>query len=454
MVNIVLFVRPTKKSQITKVGFRLIDGRDVNVFYTSDILVDARLWDQKRQTFKSNVKLLSESDRIHTLNEITRIKELILFAYNNREPNIKVTSKWLKSELDYLQKNPEELKGEPEKTFFESFEHFISTHKITEHRKENYRVLLRSLQRYEKFKQLKNRKFKLSFQTLNSDMLRDIEDYLRNEHQYYIDYPELFKLFPDKQKQRRRGDNTIAGLFSKIRTFTKWAIKRHKTITDPFNDYIPVKEEYGTPFYLTIKERNQIYKHDFSSKPNLELQRDIFIFQCMVGCRIGDLYKFTKKSIDLQTYIENGETKEIGMIGYIAGKTKKGDPKTINVPLTNISLNIYKKYKNVGGEKLFPFISMQKYNDTLKVIFKEAGIDRLVTVLNPTTNDVERKHLYEVASSHIARRTFIGNMYKKIGDQRLVSSMSGHIPNSKAFGRYAEVDEEMKINAIRKIDLE
>ena len=115
---------------------------------------------------------------------------------------------------------------------------------------------------------------------MNSDVLRDIEDYLRNEHQYYIDYPELFKLFPDKQKQRRRGDNTIAGLYSKLRTFITWAMKRNKSIIDPFDDYIPVKEKYGTPFYLTVDERNQIYKHDFSSKPHLEIKRDIFIFQC------------------------------------------------------------------------------------------------------------------------------------------------------------------------------
>ena len=55
MVNVVIFVRTTKKSDLTKVGFRLIDGREVNVFYTSDIFVNAKLWDQKRQTFKSTL---------------------------------------------------------------------------------------------------------------------------------------------------------------------------------------------------------------------------------------------------------------------------------------------------------------------------------------------------------------------------------------------------------------
>lgn len=44
----------------------------------------------------------------------------------------------------------------------------------------------------------------------------------------------------------------------------------------------------------------------------------------------------------------------------------------------------------------------------------------------------------------MARRTFIGNMYKKVKDPNLVGSMSGHKEGSKAFARYRDIDEEMK----------
>ena len=37
------------------------------------------------------------------------------------------------------------------------------------------------------------------------------------------------------------------------------------------------------------KELRQIADFDFSSRPALAVQRDIFEFQCCVGCRIGDL---------------------------------------------------------------------------------------------------------------------------------------------------------------------
>ena len=52
--------------------------------------------------------------------------------------------------------------------------------------------------------------------------------------------------------------------------------------------------------------------------------------------------------------------------------------------------------------------------------------------------------MYEVVTTHTARKTFIGNMYKKVKDPDLVSSVSGHKEGSKAFRRYREIDEEMK----------
>ena len=73
-----------------------------------------------------------------------------------------------------------------------------------------------------------------------------------------------------------------------------------------------------------------------------------------------------------------------------------------------------------------------------------AGINRIVTILNPTTGEEEKKPINEVASSHMARRTFIGNLYKKVKDPNLVGSLSGHKEGSKAFARYRDIDEDMK----------
>ena len=60
------------------------------------------------------------------------------------------------------------------------------------------------------------------------------------------------------------------------------------------------------------------------------------------------------------------------------------------------------------------------------------------------TREEEKRGLYEIASSHLARRTFVGNLYKQVKDHNLVGFFSGHKEVSKAFARYREIDEQMK----------
>ncbi len=68
----------------------------------------------------------------------------------------------------------------------------------------------------------------------------------------------------------------------------------------------------------------------------------------------------------------------------------------------------------------------------------------MVTVLDQQTREEIQKPLYEVASSHMARRSFIGNIYKKVKDPNLVGALSGHKEGSKAFTRYRTIDEMKK----------
>ena len=42
-----------------------------------------------------------------------------------------------------------------------------------------------------------------------------------------------------------------------------------------------------------------------------------------------------------------------------------------------------------------------------------------------------------------ARRSFIGNLYKKVKDPKLVGKLSGHCEGSKAFARYRDIDDDM-----------
>lgn len=163
---------------------------------------------------------------------------------------------------------------------------------------------------------------------------------------------------------------------------------------------------------------------------SLKKQRDIFVFQCSIGCRAGDLLSLKKDNLIN------------GAIEYVASKTKDEKPKTLRVPLNNMASKIVAKYANIEGDKLLPFISQQKYNDSIKEVFTIAGINRKVTILNPLTRRSEIHPLNEIASSHLARRTFCGLLYKEVKDPNVVGSMSGRAEGSKAFARYRDIDEE------------
>ena len=76
----------------------------------------------------------------------------------------------------------------------------------------------------------------------------------------------------------------------------------------------------------------------------------------------------------------------------------------------------------------------------------------MVTVRNPVTGADEQKPINEIASSHMARRTFIGNLYKKVKDPELICSMTGHTKGSRSFSRYREIDEDIKIELLNLIN--
>ena len=58
----------------------------------------------------------------------------------------------------------------------------------------------------------------------------------------------------------------------------------------------------------------------------------------------------------------------------------------------------------------------------------------------------------EVASSHRARCTFIGNIYKLVNNPNLVSALTGHVEGSRAFTRYRTIDIDMKKDLVKMLE--
>ncbi len=235
----------------------------------------------------------------------------------------------------------------------------------------------------------------------------------------------------------QRSHNTICSTMRCMRTFFNWC-QRHDIISsNPFANFDrQLTERYPSPYFLTTSERDMIARADLSVDSRLAVQRDIFIFQCLTGCRVSDLQGLTAENI-------SGDTLE-----YIARKTASTYPAVVRVPLHPSALAIISRYRStdsmIGRSPLLPFISAQRYNYAIKEILTLCSITRQVSLLCPYSGKPVRKPINQVASSHLARRTFIGNLYRKVKDPSLISSLTGHCEGSKAFARYRTIDDEIK----------
>lgn len=228
--------------------------------------------------------------------------------------------------------------------------------------------------------------------------------------------------------------NTVSYVLTAVKSFWRYCVKMGYTTNNPFLRFEIEPEVYGNPIYITKEERDTLYYLHIPDE-RLRKTRDIFVFQCLIGCRVGDLIRLKKDNV------------VNGAIEYIPRKTKDERPVIARVPLCPKAQSIIDRYTTVEDEKLLPFISPQKYNDYIKELFRFAHITRTVTRLNPLTRQEERVSIADIASSHMARRTFIGILHKKVKNE-VIGSMSGHSANSKAFSRYYNIEDDTKRDAV------
>lgn len=79
-------------------------------------------------------------------------------------------------------------------------------------------------------------------------------------------------------------------------------------------------------------------------------------------------------------------------------------------------------------------------------------LDRKVTIFN-VKGQPEIKEIKDVISSHIARKTFISILINNGVAPQVISSMSGHVPNSKAFERYFNIEDEIKKSVVKNLEI-
>ena len=302
--------------------------------------------------------------------------------------------------------------------FFGRYEQYISKSEISDRRKKQ---LTSTMNHFKRFMNGKN----VTFDSITQQTIINFKEYLKKDSF-------------ENEKEKPKGYNTIIGILKKLKAFFNYAAKEGWTKENPFKDFKLGQEKYGSPIYLTKKELDHLYNYDLSNEPRLEKIRDIFIFQCLIGCRVDDLIRLTKSNV------------VNGAIEYVPGKTKRETPKPVRVILSDKANTILSKYDLPNG-MLLPFISQPKLNDGIKDLFKHVELERKVVRLNPLTQIEETVKICDIASSHMARRTFIGILHRKYKNE-VIASMTGHRDNSRAFSRYYSIDDEVKAEAVKDFD--
>ena len=340
-----------------------------------------------------------------------------------------------------------EAKRESSRPLYDLIPDFCRAKNFVPKRVTRFNVLARLLARYEMFQQMADHKCKdytLAVGEIEPKDIENFREYVRHEDRLQEQFPKVFErmlaAFPQTDNPhinrpiKERGENYVFLIMKQLKSLIKWCQETGRTDKMPFRGVEIGHEEYvAHPIYISREERDIIAGFDLCDKPSLQRQRDIFIFQCLTGCRVSDLYSLTERNI-------------IGdLLVYVPAKTEGETSAEARVPLGDAELTIIDRYAEQRAKtgKLLPFTSQPRYNDAIRELFGACGITRNVIWRNPKTGRNEVRPINEIASSHMARRTFVGNLYKQVHDPNLIGKMSGHTEGSKAFARYRAIDDDL-----------
>lgn len=429
---------------------RKLDGKVIDIRAKSGIFMRPDTYDSKTNTVRkfSAKKLQTPEVREHNeqADRLARLLAHIESAITQTDSS-QIAGPWL-AELVGQYNNPDGYAKGQGRDIYALFVQYLAKKNFSEDFHKGNLVMIRSVYRYEAFRNATGRRpFRFDIDSLNRDDIEDYHDFIANEKALSEEYPHIFAqavngypgiIGQGSRTISERGGNAVYKLMKKLKQFFAYLNREGITSNNPFEGVSIGSEKFGTPFYITSEERDRIALTPMPTK-HLSTQRDIFVFHCLVGCRVSDLVKLTEGNIT------------DGVLAYTPHKTQEEGLQALQarIPLHDKAQALVDRYRGTDAKgRLFPFISNQKYNDAIKEVFTIAGITRKVEVRNALTGEIEQRPINEVASSHLARRTFCGNLYFKVQDPNLIGKMSGHTEGSRAFSRYRKIEDETLKDAI------
>lgn len=373
-------------------GYRLMH-------YTGE-RTDENKWDNKNQRVKSSVTGALEINSI-----LNKLSEDVSRIYREARLNevTSVTPQYIKNKLNKI-----EAKS---KTVLEAYQEFIDSkkHQFATNTIKKYNTSLNILKEF-----VSKTKFDLTFDTINDSFRTKYERFL------LID--------------KNHNNNTLSKDMKLLKAFLTWAYDRDYNKNLAFKKF-SYKEKVEEIVALNWDELIKIYEAELPTKC-FEQVRDAFCFGCFTGLRYSDIANLKRGNV-----MENA-------IALTTIKTKE----FLTIPLNKYSKQILNKYKDYPTLNCLPVISNQKSNNYLKEIGKLLNLKRLITKVRYKGNQrIEKTHfLYELLTTHVARKTFVTNSYRKQMPTEVIMNITGH-KSASTLARYNNISEQQKTELMNSI---
>ena len=437
---------------------RRVNGKVIDMRSKTNIYLSADRFSEKEKSVKEYQKnVLNSPDVKYNKEQIKKLKDLLTHvddAFNSLPDPDQAQGKWLADVVDRFLFPDKYAPKKESQDVYSLFVDFLENGDFSDNFKETCYVTIRAVYRWEQYrKATSNRDFHIDIDKLEREDMEDLRDYLKNEKQLSEErrgkeiFAKIVRSYPTAIQSHRtvisgRGSNGVNNMIKNFSIFFSYLRKKQITDNDPFRGFKRDSEQYGEPYFLSLQERDLLYRAVMPNE-DLERQRDIFVFQCCTGCRVSDLTTLTKANI------------QDGVLVYSPIKTAKEGKmqKVARVPLSRTADELIAKYEGQDRKgRLFPFSSNLRYNVCIKHVLAIAGITRLVPVRDSLTGKTVMRPINEIASSHMARRTFIANVYLEVADPNVISVMSGHAQGSRAFERYRSITDDVTKNVMEKVE--
>ena len=296
--------------------------------------------------------------------------------------------------------------------------------------KEQQKLNVGKFERY-----LKENNISDTWESMNLNTFESYQKYLVDNGRGSVTIRNIIQntLFPLLKKVSKRVDIPFTWYDSNLNSFEFVKDESNKELAS--NKKVTLTEEQLKQLYdypitgteLQVRKRTEI--------------RDLFVLQCLVGQRVGDMQKFFNG--------DNEKDKEEDTISIIQQKTKA----RAIIPLTPLAKEIISKYQNTELKYYKP--SNSNLNAELRIIAEEAGLNTPITFEDKDGKQV--KPLFELVHTHTARHTFITIMCRRDIPKETIIIATGHEDTKmidKVYSHLSNKDKAQKVSTAFKKKLD